>query len=215
LERTNDLTTPVFISSTLTRDAGCDHRRMNSEQDGLWAEHDEKLVRMMDQAHASSLFQLEAVKLRLAHNEKLVALCAGILALSFTASVAFRGEHLRNAVVLHDLLWSWRLFVVAIVAAVVANWLGITGLANFANFTFTKQVGVHFDILHVSLMKLAPEYANRERKSWERHVAKGRLTQRISSTCLRCGELLGFVAQAIVFIAFLFLYLFAKAVLGG
>ena len=168
----------------------------------------------MAQAHASSLLQLEAQKLRLAHNEKLIALCAAILALSFTASTAFHGSHNREVAAWPDLLRSWQLFMLAMGLGVLTNWLGVTGIANFANSAFYKQIGVHFDLLHVNLMKLAPDYARKERESWDRHRKGYAHTEKVSDICIRLGALVGTAAQALAFVAFIYLYLFAKALLA-
>src|SRR5579863_2794154 len=86
--------------------------------ENLIAEHDEKLGRMMEQAHALSLLQMDALKVRVSHYEKLVGLCAGTLALSFTAATAFHAQHAQQVAALPSLLRAWQLLLAAIVLGV-------------------------------------------------------------------------------------------------
>jgi hypothetical protein len=188
---------------------------MSSEDKSLIAEHDEKLIQMMAQAHASSLLQLEALKLRFAHYEKLAALCAVTLALSFTASTASHGPNFRALGALPHLLRSWQLLMLAIGLAVIANWLGVSGMANFANFAFMKQIDVRFSLLYIPLLKLDPEYAKKERLLWRQQMERAARGEKTSDVLIRLSSLFGFLAQVAAFGAFVALYFFAKAALAG
>ncbi len=203
------------VAVTLPNLHGCDNQLMNNENEELLTQHDEKLVRMMSQAHASSILQVEALKLRFAHNEKLVALCAGTLALSFTASTAFRGAHVAESSTLAYLLRSWQLLMVAIALALIANWLDVNGISNFANSMFRKQVNVHFSLLYPSLSKLDSAYANKERELSGRQMEKQAREEKVSNVLIRLSGLVGVFAQIAAFGAFVALYLCAKAALSN
>jgi len=186
---------------------------MSTEQEVLIAQHDEKLVRMMEQAHASSLLQVDSMKLRIAHHEKLIVLCAGTLALSFTAATSFHGQQNHEIAAIPSLLRAWQLLLSAIVLGVVSNWMSVTGVAHLTNYASYKQVGVYFTLLEKSLTKLAPQYSKDERESWDRNSAKYIRVEKVSNILIRLAAVLGLLAQIAAFCAFVSLYFFAKYVI--
>jgi hypothetical protein len=185
------------------------------ENKEAWAEYDERLALMMKEAHSVALYQLEPIKLRISHHEKLAGLCAGTLALSITAATAFHPEHKQLMTALPSLLHAWELLMVSIALAVVSNWLTVTGMANLGNWHFTSQIGVQFSLVEVALKKLAPEYAANERSNWDKEAAKGPGHFRMGNFMVRSGAGVGFAAQVIAFCGFVSLFLFAKSMLLG
>lgn len=188
---------------------------MTPEEGKLLTEYDERLARMMEQAHASSLFQLEGIKLRIAHHEKVVVLCAGTLALTFTAATAFHGGHGQELAALSSLRNAWELLLGAIVLSVISNWLSVNGVSHLGNSFFRKQIGVRFTLLEQPLKKLDPLYAEQERKDWNACSAKYADSEKYSHVLIRLAAGIGACAQILAFCAFVSLYYFASAVLAG
>jgi hypothetical protein len=176
-------------------------------------EHDERLIRMMEQAHASSLLHFEAIKLRIAHHEKLVILCASTLALSFTAATAFHGNPSQAEAALSSLLHAWQLLMSAIILGVISNWLSVSGAVHFGNLHYDKQIGVRFSILEESLRRIDPEYAKQEREAWNRNSTKFAQSGKYFNIFNRLAGGIGFCAQLAAFCAFVHLYYFAKTIL--
>jgi len=177
--------------------------------------HDEKLVRMMEQAHASSLLQMDAVKMRVSHYEKLVGLCAGTLALSFTAATAVHTQHTQQVTALPSLFHAWQLLLAAIVLGVASNWLSVNGMANLGNSLGRKQIKTYFYILLPVSIKLVPDYAKKDGESWDRNSARFARMERTGNALIRIASLFGLLAQIAAFCAFVSLYNFAKSVLVG
>jgi hypothetical protein len=189
---------------------------MNAPEDEkLIATHDERLMRMMAQAHASSLLQLDAVKVRISHHEKLVGLCAGTLALSFTAATAFHGQHTQQAEALQSLFHAWQYLLAAIVMSVLSNWLSVNGLSNLGNSLGRKQIDVYFSLLEPVLAKLSPAYAKTEREAWDNDSKKSIRSGKTGDVLIRLAAVVGILAQIAAFCGFVSLYYFAKDVLAG
>jgi hypothetical protein len=186
-----------------------------SEVEKTIAEHDEKLVRMMEHAHASSLVQLDAIKLRMSHHEKLVGLCAGTLALSFTAATAFHAQHTPQVVTSESLFHAWQFLLSAIALGIVANSLSVNGIANLGNSLGKRQVDVYFSLLKRVLSRLAPDYAKSEQEASDKELRKAERSGRLGNFLVRVGALIGVLAQIAAFCAFVSLYNFAKIVLLG
>jgi uncharacterized membrane protein (DUF441 family) len=190
------------------------HFRINMPEDeSLLSTHDEQLKSMMEQVHASSLLQVDAVKVRISHQEKLMGLCAGTLALSFTAATTVHAQHTLQASSLAQLFRAWQLLLSAIVVGVVSNWLSVNGLSNFTGYLGMKQTDVYFSFLERTLLKLAPSYAQQEREAWNHESKRLSRLSKTANILIRTAAIVGLLAQILAFSGFLFLYFFAKSVL--
>ena len=169
----------------------------------------------MEQAHASSLVQYDSAKLRVSHYEKLVGLCAGTLALSFTAATAFHTQHAREVGAFPGLLQAWQLLLGAIVLGVVSNWLTVNALANLSNTLGVQQIDLHLDLLRQRLGQKLSDYPKDYQDKWNRESTKASRWEKTANIMIRLAEVLGVLSQLAAFLAFVALYYFAKTVLLG
>ena len=88
-------------------------------------------------AFASSIF--EARKLQISFWDKLVILDAGTLALSINATTAFRGHIVGDGGV-GFLFAAWKLLIVSMVLAVLAQWLGSLSTQHFPMAVSSKLI---------------------------------------------------------------------------
>jgi hypothetical protein len=184
------------------------------EQEHAFAEVDEGMSRMMEKAQTSSTLILEAIKLRMAHQEKLVILNAGTLALSFSAITAYHAQHSQSSVSTGSLQHAWQLLMCAIVLSLNANWLCVYSTTHYANSQYMTQVSASFDRYEGSFKDLLPDYAKRQRARLDIETERGEIAGRYSNIFTTSSHVFGLLAQLVTCLAFVFLYYFAKSVLA-
>jgi hypothetical protein len=173
----------------------------------------EGLNRMMDRAQAQTSVTVEAIKLRIASQERLLILNASVLALTFSAVTAYHAQHPQIASAVSSLIHSWQLFLVAIVASLLSNWSSVNGAIHYSNYTHSEQIGVSFDQYEMALRKILPDYAKKASADWETDKRKYSKSSTYHAVFFRLAGGLGFLAQVGTCWGLFCLYQFAKAIL--
>ena len=163
----------------------------------------------LDEMYSIAPDVVDLFKIRIGFWDKLVILSAGALALSFTIAASFRGHAFGDGG-LGYLFAAWKLLVVAIVSAVIAQWTAI----GAATFFFRAAVTLR---AHRKFVRLSEKIDRAGKQSTGSHldmVGKTEVDAEKSGKSYRRIEFIshacGFISQIAVMVAFYWLYRFAR-----
>jgi hypothetical protein len=99
----------------------------------------EEFDAILDEFHSTAPTVTELVKVKIAFWDKLAILNAGTLALSFSAASSFRGHSVGDGGVGY-LLAAWKLLILSILLALVAQWCAVGSATHFHNWMLAFRV---------------------------------------------------------------------------
>ena len=147
----------------------------------------------------------DIVKTRIAFWDKLVVLNAGTLALTFSAASSFRGHSIGDGGVGY-LFAAWKLLSASILLAIFAQWAAGNFIAHYHVALKANLFNRRFESL-LRKLKKAGGNIDEDHDSWQaiRKAANFNFGQ-----VDRISIIAGLLAQGLTYVAFLWVYLFAR-----
>jgi hypothetical protein len=154
----------------------------------------------------------EIITQRVSFYDKLIILNGGTLALSFSVASSFHSlTQIKHLLAVSDLLSAWKLLIVSIVLSLLSNWLNLNFIFNMSQRLHVLQKQISDSRMHYAALPLNPTAKfDPLDVSVEGSQARER-TERMHRGAFEIAAAFGLISQGATFLAYISLYLFAKA----
>jgi hypothetical protein len=154
----------------------------------------------------------EGITQRVSFYDKLIILNGGTLAISFSAATSFHSlTQVKHLSAVNDLLSAWKLLIISIVLSLLSNWLSLNFILNMSQLLHGVLQQVSISRLNNAALPLDPTLKFEPLDaSAEASRVRGK-KERSYMASLQVGAFFGLVSQGATFLAYISLYLFARA----